>query len=144
MFTLDQRLHNDTFHLGDLPLCRVLLMNDSRFPWLILVPRTADISEVFELSATQQAQLWAETTQVANALKTEFNADKMNLATLGNVVKQLHMHVVARYATDAAWPTPVWGNGTAQPYTPEQLASIQQRVAAAFAQTKFTWEPAHD
>ncbi len=128
MFVLDERLKNDTCLMGDLPLCRVLLMNDSRYPWLILVPRQADISEVFQLSAPQQQTLWQETTQVAHALNTLFAADKMNIATLGNVVNQLHMHVVARMRNDAAWPAPVWGKGTAEPYSAEQIQLLRKQI----------------
>lgn len=135
MFVLDERLKNDTCLVGDLPLCRVLLMNDSRYPWLILVPRQADISEVFQLSAPQQQTLWQETTQVAHALNTLFAADKMNIATLGNVVSQLHMHVVARMRNDAAWPAPVWGKGTAEPYSAEQIQLLRQQIGTALGET---------
>lgn len=128
MFVLDERLKNDTCWLGDFPLCRVLLMNDSRYPWLILVPRQADISEVFQLSAPQQQTLWQETTQVAHALNTLFAADKMNIATLGNVVSQLHMHVVARMRNDAAWPAPVWGKGAAEPYSAVQIQLLRKQI----------------
>lgn len=128
MFVLDERLKNDTCLMGDLPLCRVFLMNDSRYPWLILVPRQTDISEVFQLSAPQQQTLWQETTQVAHALNTLFAADKMNIATLGNVVNQLHMHVVARMRNDAAWPAPVWGKGTAEPYSAEQIQLLRKQI----------------
>ena len=128
MFVLDERLKNDTCLMGDLPLCRVLLMNDSRYPWLILVPRQTDISEVFQLSAPQQQTLWQETTQVAHALNTLFAADKMNIATLGNVVNQLHMHVVARMRNDAAWPAPVWGKGTAEPYSAVQIQLLRKQI----------------
>lgn len=128
MFVLDERLKNDTCWLGDFPLCRVLLMNDSRYPWLILVPRQADISEVFQLSAPQQQTLWQETTQVAHALNTLFAADKMNIATLGNVVNQLHMHVVARMRNDAAWPAPVWGKGAAEPYSAVQIQLLRKQI----------------
>ncbi|WP_022965074.1 HIT domain-containing protein [Denitrificimonas caeni] len=132
MFKLDERLLKDTVALGDLALCRVLLMNDSRYPWLILVPRCADMSEVFQLSAAEQQQLWQETSHVGQVLKDVFQADKINIATLGNVVKQLHMHVVVRMQDDAAWPAPVWGNGAAQGYTDEALAVMRARLQAAF------------
>src|SRR5690554_57936 len=132
MFKLDERLLKDTVALGDLALCRVLLMNDSRYPWLILVPRCADMSEVFQLSAAEQQQLWQETSHVGQVLKDVFQADKINIATLGNVVKQLHMHVVVRMQDDAAWPAPVWGNGAARAYTGEALAAMLARLQAAF------------
>ncbi|WP_205341566.1 HIT domain-containing protein [Denitrificimonas caeni] len=133
MFELDKRLADDTVVLGDFVLSRVLLMNDSRYPWLILVPRCAAMSELFELSAIQQQQLWQETSAVGVALKTMFQADKINIATLGNVVKQLHMHIVVRMQEDEAWPAPVWGRGVAQPYTVEALAQISARLQDALA-----------
>lgn len=132
MFKLDERLFKDTVVLGDFTLCRVLLMNDSRYPWLILVPRRADISELFELKMAEQQQLWQETSYVGQVLKDVFQADKINIATLGNVVKQLHMHIVVRMQDDAAWPAPVWGNGAAQGYTDEALAVMRARLQAAF------------
>ena len=132
MFKLDERLFKDTVVLGDFTLCRVLLMNDSRYPWLILVPRRAGISELFELKMAEQQQLWQETSHVGQVLKDVFQADKINIATLGNVVKQLHMHVVVRMQDDAAWPAPVWGNGAAQAYTGEALAAMLARLQAAF------------
>ena len=132
MFKLDERLFKDTVVLGDFTLCRALLMNDSRYPWLILVPRRADISELFELNMAEQQQLWQETSYVGQVLKDVFQADKINIATLGNVVKQLHMHIVVRMQDDAAWPAPVWGNGAAQGYTGEALAAMRARLQAAF------------
>lgn len=132
MFKLDERLFKDTVVLGDFTLCRVLLMNDSRYPWLILVPRRAGISELFELEMAEQQQLWQETSYVGQVLKDVFQADKINIATLGNVVKQLHMHIVVRMQDDAAWSAPVWGNGAAQGYTDEALAAMRARLQAAF------------
>lgn len=132
MFKLDERLFKDTVVLGDFTLCRVLLMNDSRYPWLILVPRRAGISELFELEMAEQQQLWQETSYVGQVLKDVFQADKINIATLGNVVKQLHMHIVVRMQDDAAWPAPVWGNGAAQGYTDEALAAMRARLQVAF------------
>lgn len=132
MFKLDERLFKDTVVLGDFTLCRILLMNDSRYPWLILVPRRAGISELFELNMAEQQQLWQETSYVGQVLKDVFQADKINIATLGNVVKQLHMHIVVRMQDDAAWPAPVWGNGAAQGYTDEALAVMRARLQAAF------------
>lgn len=129
-FNLDQRLDADTFPLADLPLCRVLLMNDARYPWVILVPRQNHISEVAELSETDQAQLWREATQLGSVMKTLFAGDKLNIATLGNVVKQLHVHVVVRRHEDAAWPAPVWGNGSAEPYELDTLANLRDQLIA--------------
>lgn len=128
MFVLDPRLVQDTVAVGDFPLCRLLLSNDSNYPWFILVPRRPDISEVFQLDATDQAQLWHETSRLAQLLSASFNADKLNVAALGNVVNQLHMHVVVRFRDDAAWPAPVWGKHPAQPYNGEQLSALRARL----------------
>ncbi|MBZ5485949.1 HIT domain-containing protein [Halomonas aquamarina] len=127
---LDPRLKDDTFPIADLPLCRVLLMNDARYPWAILVPRLEGISEVFELSESDQAQLWREATQLGRVMKSLFEGDKLNIATLGNVVSQLHVHVVVRRRSDAAWPAPVWGHGSAEPYGLEQLAGLRDQLIA--------------
>ncbi|QXI29931.1 HIT family protein [Pseudomonas vanderleydeniana] len=134
MFVLDSRLQQDTLPMGDFPLCRLLLSNDSNYPWFILVPRRADISEVFELDAADQAQLWQETSALAQVLKQVFAADKMNVATLGNVVSQLHMHVIVRHQGDAAWPAPVWGRHPAKPYAEAQVAAIRERLGAVLAE----------
>lgn len=128
MFVLDPRLLQDTLPIGDFPLCRLLLSNDSNYPWFILVPRRPDISEVFQLEAGDQLQLWQETTSLSQALKGLFDADKLNVAALGNVVSQLHMHVIVRRRDDAAWPAPVWGKHPAVPYTQEQLAVIREKL----------------
>lgn len=116
-FDLDSRLAADTLPLADLPLCRAVLMNDARYPWVILIPRVPSVSEVFELSNQDQAQLWREATALGEAMKGAFHGDKLNIATLGNVVSQLHLHLVVRYQDDASWPAPVWGNGTPEPYS---------------------------
>lgn len=128
MFVLNSRLEQDTLPLGDFPLCRLLLMNDSSYPWFILVPRREEVSELFQLDAADQQSLWREATSLAETLKDTFGADKMNIAALGNMVSQLHMHVIARRRYDAAWPAPVWGHHPAQPYTDEQVAAIRQKL----------------
>ncbi|RMV94693.1 hypothetical protein ALP01_02966 [Pseudomonas caricapapayae] len=128
VFVLDSRLQQDTLAIGDFPLCRLLLSNDSHYPWFILVPRRADISEVFQLSAADQSQLWQETSTLAKVLKEVFDADKINIAALGNVVSQLHMHVIVRKRDDAAWPAPVWGKHAASAYTGEQFSAICRQL----------------
>lgn len=133
VFTLDSRLQQDTLWVGDYPLCRLLLMNDAQYPWFILVPRREDVSELFQLDAAEQAQLWQETTGLAELLKDCFAANKMNVATLGNVVSQLHMHVIVRRRDDVAWPAPVWGRHPAQAYTPEQWAALKARLRSVLA-----------
>lgn len=139
MFVLDSLLLQDTRPLGDFPLCRLLLSNDSNYPWFILVPRRADISEVFELSAQDQLQLWQETTTLSKILNDLFSADKLNVAALGNVVSQLHMHVIVRKRDDAAWPAPVWGKHQAVPYTDEAFAAIRERLKPVLT-TDFRFE----
>jgi len=131
MFTLDQRLQQDTLLLGDFPLCRLLLMNDANYPWFILVPRRDEVSELFQLDAQEQQQLWRESTELAEVLKDTFKADKMNVATLGNVVSQLHMHVIVRRKDDLAWPAPVWGKHPAKPYSDEQVAALRSKLRMA-------------
>lgn len=128
MFALDPRLQQDTLVIGDFPLCRLLLMNDAHYPWFILVPRRDEVSELFQLDGPDQQALWRESVGLAEILKDSFAADKMNLASLGNMVSQLHMHVVVRRREDAAWPAPVWGKFPAQPYSPEQVAAIRSRL----------------
>ncbi|WP_426141564.1 HIT domain-containing protein [Pseudomonas sp. DWP3-1-2] len=128
MFVLDSRLQADTLLIGDFPLCRLLLSNDSNYPWFVLVPRRPDVSEIFELSLEDQLQLWHETTALSVVLKQSFGADKINVAALGNVVSQLHMHVIARRHNDAAWPAPVWGKHAAQPYASQQMSAIVQQL----------------
>jgi len=128
VFALDQRLQQDTLTIGDFPLCRLLLSNDSNYPWFILVPRINGISEVFQLSVIDQQKLWNETTTLAQLLSEGFGADKMNIGALGNVVSQLHVHVIVRKRDDMAWPAPVWGKHPARPYTEEQVAAIRARL----------------
>ncbi|TDX29936.1 diadenosine tetraphosphate (Ap4A) HIT family hydrolase [Modicisalibacter xianhensis] len=127
-FQLHPRLDADTHHLSDLPLCRICLMDDIRFPWLILVPRRADISEVHELSAEDQTQLWREATSLGHGMKDALGGDKLNIATLGNQVPQLHIHVILRRRDDAAWPAPVWGFGERQPYDADGLAEMRDQL----------------
>ena len=117
LFALHSQLAKDTLFITDLALCRVLLMNDARYPWCILVPRLPDVREIFDLPASEQAAMWREVNLCTERLATLTRADKMNVATLGNLVPQLHIHVIARSIADATWPQPVWGKGEAQPYT---------------------------
>lgn len=132
-FELDPRLEADTLPLADLPLCRALLMNDARYPWVVLVPRVASVSEVFELSQEDQNKLWQEATQLGAAMKEAFHGDKLNIATLGNVVSQLHIHLVVRYVDDPSWPAPVWGNGSPTPYELAQQGTRREQLLAQIA-----------
>ncbi|TCI04674.1 HIT domain-containing protein [Corallincola luteus] len=120
MFELDPCLEQDSVFIIDLPLCQLRMENDQRFPWLLLIPRQQGLVEVTELSAAQQQQLIQESCRVSNALKKLTGCKKINVASLGNVVAQLHWHVVARFESDAAWPGPVWGAGEAQPWNEKE------------------------
>jgi diadenosine tetraphosphate (Ap4A) HIT family hydrolase len=113
---IDPRLAADTVPVGDLALTRVLLANDANFPWLILVPRIPGVTEIIDLDSDQQVQLLGEIDAAARALKSAAACDKLNIAALGNMVAQLHVHVIARRHGDAAWPKPVWGAAAAIPY----------------------------
>lgn len=121
-FRLDPRLENDTHAIGELALSRLLLMDDARYPWLILVPRIAGARELFDLDGDDRATLLGELHGVGRVLESLLRPDKFNIAALGNVVSQLHVHVVARYAGDAAWPQPVWGHGERVRYEDAALA----------------------
>jgi len=132
-FELDPRLANDTRPVMSLALCDVLLMNDARFPWLVLVPRQAGLVEICDLPPEAQAALWREVNLAAQALRSLVPFDKLNLGALGNIVRQLHVHVVGRREGDAAWPGPVWGSGRADPYGEDALASVIEKLRAALA-----------
>ncbi|MGL4714564.1 MAG: HIT domain-containing protein [Aeromonas sp.] len=121
MFELHSRLQADTRWLGDLPLCRVLLAKDSQYPWLILVPRVANLREIHHLAPEQQQQLMQESCAVAALMEQALSPDKINVGALGNLVPQLHLHHIARFTTDIAWPGPVWGAHPAVPYDAQQV-----------------------
>jgi diadenosine tetraphosphate (Ap4A) HIT family hydrolase len=133
-FELDPRLARDTIPVISLGLCDLRLMNDSRWPWLILVPKRHDITEFHDLTPLDQTMLTFETALVAKCLKETTKADKLNLGALGNVVSMLHVHVIARNAGDTAWPGPVWGVGTALPYADDAaqdwVRTIREKVLA--------------
>lgn len=138
-FILDAKLAGDTFFIKDLKLSSLLLMNDSRYPWLILVPRKSKdpspemtdretftpLTELFELNEQDLSELMSEISFYSQLLKEKFTAKKINVANLGNIVSQLHIHIIARNENDEAWPGPVWGRGKAVPYTTEELSSIK-------------------
>ncbi len=125
-FSLHPQLAADTAAILDWPVCRVLLMRDARFPWLILVPRRAEAVELIDLDPADQTQVWREISAAGAALRTLYAPDKLNIGALGNMVRQLHIHVVARRVGDAAWPGPVWGSGPADAY---QLPLLNTRIA---------------
>lgn len=122
-FVLNPQLESDCIHISDLTLCRVLLMNNAQYPWLILVPRITGISEIYQLNLSNQQQLMRESSALSQAMAGHFNPDKMNLANLGNIVSQLHVHLVARFIDDPAWPGPIWGHGELVRYTQTQIES---------------------
>ncbi|MBO9662637.1 HIT domain-containing protein [Dokdonella sp.] len=122
-FTLNSRLTADTHLIGELPLSRLLLMDDARYPWLILVPRIAGARELIDLDGGDRAALLDEVAAVSRVLEAVLRPDKLNVAALGNVVAQLHLHVIARYAHDAAWPQPVWGRGERVAYAAADAAA---------------------
>ncbi len=134
MFELDARLHNDTYFVCDLALSRVLLMNDGQFPWLILVPRKHNVSEIIELTEEEQIVLLKESALVSKAMQELFSPLKLNVAALGNVVRQLHVHHVARFDTDVAWPKPVWGNQPSKPYQEEQAKTLVAQIKTLLTQ----------
>jgi diadenosine tetraphosphate (Ap4A) HIT family hydrolase len=129
-FTLHPTLARDTVEVARLPLCRALLMNDRRFPWLILVPEREAIREIHELSPADRAALIEEIALGSEALERTCHPDKLNVGALGNLVPQLHVHVIARAVGDPAWPGPVWGSGAAVPYSEGELAEVRARLAA--------------
>lgn len=130
MFALDPRLAADTAAVAELPLSTLRLMNDSRFPWLVLVPRIEGAVEIVDLPAQARTRLMDELARVSAALREAAKPDKLNIGALGNMVAQLHVHVVARFRGDAAWPGPVWGSGAAIPYARDDLETTIVRLRA--------------
>lgn len=132
MFELHPRLAADTLAVGRLPLCRLQLMNDARYPWLILVPERAGLREIHQLPPAERTQLIEEISACSQALEAVSRADKINVGALGNLVPQLHVHVIARRTGDAAWPGPVWGQGAAEPWDEAArstlLAALRERL----------------
>ncbi|MET0047106.1 MAG: HIT family protein [Sedimenticola sp.] len=127
-FELHPRLAADTFMVRELALCQLRLMNDSRFTWMILVPRRQGVTEVHQLETADQQQLMTESSLVAGVLMAISGAEKINIGALGNLVPQLHWHVVARHSSDPCWPGPVWGCGSVTPYREEELETLLERL----------------
>ncbi|MDO3388753.1 HIT domain-containing protein [Gilvimarinus sp. SDUM040013] len=138
MFSLDSRLRNDSFVIGRFDLSLLLLARDANYPWCILVPERGNTYELYHLSDEEQVQLIRESSRLAEVMHNIFDADKMNIATLGNIVSQLHVHHVARYETDPAWPGPIWGKVPPKEYTPERLEEIVGKITNALAGEGFT------
>jgi diadenosine tetraphosphate (Ap4A) HIT family hydrolase len=123
-WSLHPQIARDTVPLGDLALSRVLAMNDANYPWLVLVPRRPDVVEIIDLDDAARAELMTEIARVCAALKAHTDCDKLNVAAIGNVVPQLHVHLVARRKDDSAWPRPVWGAAPARPYAAADLEAF--------------------
>lgn len=130
-FQLDPALDAVGLPLGDFPLCRVFLFDDARYPWLMLVPRRAGLREIIDLTADDQALLFAEITRAMTVLQGVTRPDKLNLGALGNVTPQLHIHLVGRFASDPAWPGPVWGHGERRSYPPHMVGVLMDKLAGA-------------
>jgi len=128
MFKLNERIDNDTFDICELSICKVLLMNDQNYPWIILVPMRADITELHHLSKEDQMKVMNDIDQASNVMEKIFAPKSLNVAALGNVVSQLHIHIVARFEEDATWPGPIWGQKPAIPYD-DQSRRDELRVA---------------
>jgi diadenosine tetraphosphate (Ap4A) HIT family hydrolase len=128
-FLLHPRLAADTVVLGRLQLSLLLLMNDATYPWFILVPERAGASEIYQLAETDRLVLIEEIARLSRALTDEWRPDKLNVAALGNLVPQLHVHVIARFRSDPAWPAPVWGKAETRPYSEGERRNVQARIA---------------
>jgi diadenosine tetraphosphate (Ap4A) HIT family hydrolase len=120
-FQLHPQLEQDCIFVGRFELCQLLMLNDSQYPWFVLVPEIADLTELYQLNPSQRNLLMEESCCLAENLARIFQADKMNIANIGNMVSQLHIHHIVRYKTDIAWPAPVWGKFAAVPYTGQQI-----------------------
>ena len=134
IFQLHPRLEQDCIVIGRFELCRLLMMDDSQYPWFILVPERADMQEIYQLSKAERELLTEESSYLAENLTVLYKADKMNIAALGNLVPQLHIHHIVRYQTDKAWPAPVWGRFDAVPYTEQRLIHIKDQLGITLKQ----------
>ncbi|HEB27127.1 MAG TPA: HIT domain-containing protein [Porticoccus sp.] len=137
MFELHARLADDTLTVGEFELCQLLIHKDANYPWFILVPKRPKVTEVYHLSERDRMQLMKESCILAEALVDVFSPDKINIATLGNMVPQLHIHHVARYTTDVAWPNPIWGAMSAKDYPQTELEHRIESVASVLVGEDF-------
>lgn len=129
-FELHSQLKQDSFEIAELPLCSLLLCNDSAYPWFILVPRIVDIEEIYQLDWQDQQQLMNESSLLGELLMQEFKGDKLNIAAIGNLVPQLHIHHIVRFKEDRCWPKPIWGQYPAIPYSSEEISTIKNNIMA--------------
>jgi diadenosine tetraphosphate (Ap4A) HIT family hydrolase len=127
-FQLHHRLEQDCIAIGSFELCRLLMTNDSQYPWFVLVPERADMREIYQLSRSDRQLLTEESNYLAENLAILYQADKMNIAAIGNMVPQLHIHHIVRYQTDKAWPAPIWGKFDTVPYTEQQIVDNLIRI----------------
>lgn len=132
MFQLDPKLEDDSILIASLPLCEMLLMDDRQYPWIILVPRRPNLRELVELRANDSVQMQVESSAVSRLLLKAFHAEKLNVASLGNIVAQLHVHHIARFVSDIAWPKPVWGVAPAEPYGIDEVESVIRCIKEYF------------
>ena len=132
-FQLHPRLQQDCVEIGRFDLCRLLMMNDSQYPWFILVPQKTYLQEIYQLGKADRALLMEESSYLAENLAVLYEADKMNIAAIGNLVPQLHIHHIARYQTDKAWPAPIWGKFDAIPYSEQDMKTVLKRIKVHFA-----------
>ena len=139
MFELHHKLAADCWYLGDFPLCALLLARDANYPWFILVPRVPDIEEIYQLDASQRSQLMDESCLLAEILQRDLGAAKMNIAALGNMVPQLHIHHIARRHDDAAWPGPIWGVVPPLDYAEGAAHALKERLAGLLPADRFSW-----
>ena len=136
-FQLHPILKADSFVLGRFELCLLLLINDRQYPWFVLVPQKSDISEVYQLSENEQKLLWSESLLLSKNIMKYYQGDKLNIAALGNMVPQLHLHHIVRFKQDACWPKPVWGQQPMQAYKEEEVVKIRANLAELLIHTQF-------
>lgn len=130
VFELAPEIERDSIWLADWPLCQLRVQNDANYPWFILIPRRPAMVEIIDLTEADQAALWRESAFLSAFLKSEYHAKKLNIAALGNMVPQLHVHHIVRYETDSAWPAPVWGKVPAKMYSAPALQQLKQKLAS--------------
>lgn len=116
--------------MGEFALCQVLLMNDATYPWFVLVPKRGGVSDTIDLNESDHDQLWRESKAFSAAIMTAFKGEKLNVAALGNMTPQLHIHHIVRYTSDAAWPGPIWGKVPMKPYTDTQIEAVKDKLNA--------------
>ena len=130
-FVLHPKLAADTFHLGDFPLCRLLMLDDAQYPWFILVPRRPELREIHGMAPDDRLTFWNESAEFSETVMAAFSGEKLNVAALGNMVPQLHIHHIVRFSHDPAWPAPVWGAHPPNPFSPVALKERVEQIVTA-------------